>query len=99
MSEKSMYDILTDSDDLDNIVLCDADGKETEFEQIATVNLDDEIYCILCPLEDGKPTDEGYVFSFTQKDGKELLTLVEDENKYNEVFARYEEAIGSDSEH
>jgi len=95
MNEKSMYDILTDADDVGNIVLSDG-NMETEFEQIATIGLNDGIYCILCPLENGEPTDEGYVFVFNQRDGKELLTLVEDDKKIDEVFAEYEKACPSD---
>ncbi len=92
MSEtKSIFDILNDPDDIENVVLDDDDGNETEFEQIATIDLDGEMYCILCPVEDGAASDEGWVFRLAAEDDKELLELVDNEETIDKVFEKYNE--------
>lgn len=91
MSEKTIYDILADPNDTDNVVLTDIDGEETEFEQIATIVLEDETYCILSPLdENGVASDEGWVFCLKDSEEQQLLELVTDEEIIDKVFGEYE---------
>lgn len=89
MEEKTIFEILSDENDLDNIVLADESGAETEFEQEATLTLDGKTYCILCPLdESGSASQIGYVF-FVDADA-DLLQLVSDEATIDAVFALYD---------
>ena len=88
--EKSLLDILTDENDSGNFVLEDEDGVETEFEQIATIPLNDEVYCILRPLNVPDlqlDEDEALVFKLT--DDESSLAIVEDEGLAQLVFEEY----------
>ncbi len=89
--EKSIFDIITDSEDNGNVVLCDESGVETEFEQEATLDIDDKIYCILCPLdEEGNVSEEGYVFKL-DPENHDLLELVADDETIDKAFELYEQ--------
>lgn len=88
--EKSIFDILTDEEDSGNIVLEDEDGNEVEFEQIATIPLDEELYCILRPLNVPEMAeDEAVVFLLEGDDETEMLSVVEDEDTAARVFDEY----------
>ena len=87
--EKSLLEILTDESDTGNFVLQGDDGVETEFEQIATIPLEEEVYCILRPLnmpEIQLDEDEALVFKLEEGDS---LSLVEDEGLAQLVFEEY----------
>ncbi len=89
MQEKSIFEILTDENDTDNIVLENEDGEETEFEQIALIPLGDRVYCILRPLGiEGIAEDEAFVFELTDDDG-EGLEVVTDDDISEKVFEEY----------
>lgn len=90
MNEKSIYEIITDGNDLDNVVLADEQGNETEFEQVATLATDKGMFCILCPLDEkGAASDEGVVFRLDAQNC-DSLELVTDEQTIDDVFALYE---------
>lgn len=88
--EKSLLEILTDENDVENFVLQGEDGTETEFEQIATIPLENEVYCILRPLnapECSLEEDEALVFKLEEDDAS--LSVVEDEGLAQLVFDEY----------
>ena len=88
--EKSLLEILTDENDTGNFVLQGDDGVETEFEQIATIPMDDDLYCILRPLNVAElqlDEDEALVFKLEQDEIS--LSLVEDEGLAQLVFEEY----------
>lgn len=88
--EKSVFEILTDENDTDNIVLQNEDGEETEFEQIATIPLGDGVYCILRPLGvEGVADDEAFVFELQDDDETESLEVVTDDELSAKVFEEY----------
>lgn len=87
--EKSLMEILTDEENSDNLVLQDADGIETEFEQIATIELNGDAYCILHPVNSADfqmDEEEALVFKLEEDDS---LTIVEDEGLAQLVFEEY----------
>lgn len=87
---KSIFEILTDENDVDNIVLQNEDGEETEFEQIATIPLGDGVYCILHPLDiEGVAEDEAFVFELKDDDEMESLEAVTDGELSAKVFEEY----------
>jgi len=90
MSEKSVFEILTDEKDTDNIVLQNEDGEETEFEQIAVIPWGDGVYCILRPLGiEGVAEDEAFVFQLKDDNETESLEVVTDDKLAAKVFEEY----------
>ena len=91
MAEKSLFEILLDENDSDNVVLLDEDGKEIEFEQVAVIPLGDKVYCILNPLNmPDVREDEAVVFEMSNaEDDSENLQLVSDEKTVTQVFEEY----------
>lgn len=90
MQEKSIFEILTDEKDAENIVLQNEEGEDTEFEQIATIPLDDKLYCILRPLNvPDVGEDEAFVFELSDDDETESLEVVTDDDISARVFDEY----------
>ena len=91
MQEKSVFEILTDENDTENIVLANEEGEEVEFEQIATIPLGDNVYCILRPINmDGIAEDEAFVFELKESDNDaENLQVVTDDETCAKVFDEY----------
>lgn len=74
------------------IVLQDEDGKEVEFNHIATLDYNDEWYIYLQPveLEDDMEDDEMFIFKIEEdKDGNDLFTPVEDEDLLQKLYDEY----------
>ena len=75
--------------------MIDENNRETEFEVVATLELNDTEYSILLPL-DGE-TEEGLVFKIVEEDGEEVLRYVEDSREIDMVAKAYEELIEKDN--
>lgn len=82
------------------LVLATDNGQEVEFEQIATIPLDGQVYTILLPLKpfEGFDCCEGLVFVHQQANGQDRLAIVTDEDIIDGVFEIYnqlfDEAFG-----
>ena len=100
--EKTLFEILTDENDTENFVLQDQSGAETEFEQIATIPMQEEIYCILRPLNLPEGVhfeeDEAIVFKLENAGGEDNLVPVEDEGLAQLVFEEYYKLCDSEEE-
>ena len=76
----------------ENVVsLLDENGKETEFEVIATLEVNESEYAILLPL-DGD-SEEAFIFKMVQEDGEYVLECVEDDEEFDAVAAAYDEIM------
>ena len=77
--------------DNDVIVLEGIDGEEIEFSCVATINLDNNIYMILQPVEllEGMEEDEAIVFSVTYEGDTENYSIVLDDELIDRVFEEY----------
>lgn len=89
---------------MDLIVLYDEEGNETEFEIIATLEVNDIEYAILLPTDEdeaelqSEEVDEVYVLRIEQdENGDDVLVGIEDEDELNEVIEAYEELIQEES--
>ncbi len=89
---------------MDLIVLYDEEGNETEFEIIATLEVNDIEYAILLPTDEDEAelqsdeVDEVYVLRIEQdENGDDVLVGIEDEDELNEVIEAYEELIQEES--
>jgi len=91
------------NEDMDLIVLYDEDGNETEFEVIATLELDDNEYAILLPSDadidpESEEVDEVYILRMEKdENGEDVLVGIEDEEELNDVINAYEELIKDES--
>lgn len=93
--EVSPIDMLFDENNTENIVLYDEENKETEFEQIAIIPLDEKIYAILRPIDEENPLpeDEAVVFTIEEVDDEEVLIPEYDDEIIDKVFEKYYELL------
>ena len=91
----SEIDKLYDTENTDNLVLYDENNKKTEFEQVAIIPLEEDVYAILKPVGDftGVEEDEALVFKIQEIDEEECLVIVEDETVVDQVFNAYYELL------
>ena len=87
-----IIDALFDEENAENITLYDEDGKAVEFEQIAVIPLQEQMYVILCPVDAeaiGLGEDEAVVFAVIESDGEAQLEVVQEDEIIDAVFAEY----------
>lgn len=85
----------TMEEELDNIiVLNDENGEEVQFEFLDLIDLDDEEYVVLLPVEESED-EEGEVVILkvedTENEEEESYVSVEDEEVLNKVFEIFKE--------
>ena len=88
---ESVIDKIFDENNEENIILYDENDKPVEFEQVAVIPLDGNIYVILKPVEEffGLEQDEAIVFVIEEIDDSEALVIVDDLDVANAVFDEY----------
>ena len=98
--ERSQIELLLDENNTENLKLYDENNKETEFEQVAIIPLDEKIYVILKPITkiEGVADDEGLVFVIEEIDDEDMLVLVDDDEIINKVFDVYYQLLKEDEE-
>lgn len=82
----------------DNIVvLTDDEGKEVEFEHIDTIEIEDDCYVILLPVED---EEEGVVILkfATDSNGDEILVGVDNDEEAETVLRQYETMLDEEDD-
>ena len=97
--EKNAIERLLDDNDLGTIVLFDENDKEVEFEQIAIIPYEDEVYAILKPVKEmeGVAEDEAIVFLLdADDDSDDVLSVVEDDAIIDAVFDAYYKLLDED---
>ena len=81
----TIFDTILDPDNTDNIVLADPEtGEQQEFEQIAVIPLDDEIYVMLHPVDE---EDSAYILRLDQEE--DALVYEENEDVLHRVYDIY----------
>ncbi len=79
------------------IVLTDDEGKEVEFEHIDTIEMNDEYYVLLLPVED--PEGGVVILKFENDDADcEVLVGVDDDAEAQSVLDKYAELCEQDEE-
>jgi len=97
--EKNAIERLLDENDLGTIVLFDENDKEVEFEQIAIIPYENEVYAILKPVKEmeGVAEDEAIVFLLdADDDSDDVLSVVEDDAVIDAVFDAYYKLLDED---
>lgn len=74
------------------ISLTDENGVETEFEVIATLEIDETEYAILLPLDE-EEANEALVFKIVRENGEEILEYVDNDEEINMVAQAYDELL------
>lgn len=83
----------------DTIVLTDDDGNENEFEYITTIEMDDNEYVILLPVESEENTDEVVILRVEpMDDGEDALVSLEDEQELQRVFEEFKKRMEEEYE-
>ncbi len=90
----------------DIVILVDENGDEVEFEHIDTIDMNDNEYVVLAPLEeeDEDQEDEEVIILKVEhnEDGEDSFVTIEDDDELEEVFnefqSRMEEEFGSDDD-
>ncbi len=91
----------------DIVVLIDENGEEVEFEHIDTIEMNDNEYVVLAPLDedqdDDREEEEIIILKVEHNEnGEDSFVTIEDDDELDEVFnefqTRMEEEFGSDDE-
>lgn len=78
------------------LVLTDDAGKETQFEVITVLEVDDNEYYVVCPVDSNEDDDEAMVLKLdVNEDKEEVLTTVEDDDEFEKVAQAYDEWVDS----
>ena len=85
-----------EGEELDNIItLNDEDGNEVKFEFLDLIELEDEQYVVLLPVEEASEDEIGEVVILkvepTESEEEESYVGVEDEEILNKVFEIFKE--------
>ncbi len=90
-------------EELDNIVILnDEEGHEVKFEFLDLIELDEEEYVVLLPVDEEGEEDEGEVVILKVEDtddeesDEESYVSVEDEEVLNKVFEIFKEKFKND---
>jgi uncharacterized protein YrzB (UPF0473 family) len=86
-----MAEELFDSTEL--ITLTDEDGVETEFEVVASLEMNGTLYYALRPVEDN---DEGACVILKlekDEDGEDILSTIDDDDEYETVADAFEDLL------
>jgi len=82
---------MSENEELDNIVvLTDDEGKDIEFEWLDTVEMGEEQYIVLLPIED-EEAEEVVILKMEADEEQENFIPVEDEEELNNVYDLFKE--------
>ncbi len=77
----------------DVVVLMDEEGQETQFEYLDTVEMGDNEYVVLLPVEDGENANEVEEVLILRVDqdenGDDVFSSIDDESELNRVFEQF----------
>ncbi len=79
------------------VILTDDEGKEVEFEHIDTIEMNDECYVLLLPVEE--PDDGVVILKFeTDDEGDEILVGVDNDEEAMAVLKKYDESVNEEDD-
>jgi len=95
MTVKNPIEQILDENNLDNIVLYDAENKPIEFEQVALIPLERTglLYAILIPVTPMQGVEEGEGVLFVIDEQKGDLDIERDEQTIDEVLTIYQKLV------
>ena len=87
--KKNPFLALLDENNNDNIIFTNDMGENIEFEQIALINLNDEKFAILHPVNLGFDDDEVLIYSIYSDNNNYELNEVVDDSLKEEIYSEY----------
>lgn len=87
--KKNPFLQLLDENNNENIIFTNDLGERVEFEQVALINLEDEKYAILHPVNLGFADDEVIIYSIYSDDNNYELNEVIDDDLKEEIYQEY----------
>lgn len=78
------------SEEKNIVVLNDDEGREVEFEHITTIEMNDECYVILLPVEE--PDDGVVILKLEVDENDEEILVVVDDEEATAVLKKYDES-------
>lgn len=87
--KKDPFQMLLDENNHDNIIFYDESGNKLEFEQVALINLEQEQFAILHPVNMGYQDDEVIAYSITVEGNNYELLEVEDDDLLECIYNEY----------
>ncbi|MBQ9510499.1 MAG: DUF1292 domain-containing protein [Clostridia bacterium] len=78
------------------ITLTDETGHESDFEIIATREIDGVTYVALYPLEDNEAGEYVLLKIEDDENGEEMLVTIDDDDEYDKIADIFEDEVFSD---
>ena len=70
----------------------DEDGNKVDFEAVAKIYLEEQVYLLLSPLDE--KSEDMFAFRIdVNEDGNEELNLVEDDKEFEEIKKEYKKLL------
>lgn len=87
----SVFDMIYDENNNQDIVLYNEKNEPVDFEQIAFIPLEERDFVILRPVKpfEGLGEDEALVFEMVEENDEQNLVMVVDDEQIDLVFAEY----------
>ena len=84
--EKTAVEIILDENNEENVTLSYGDNEEVEFEQVAVVELDDDVYAVLHPVDEIEGINPDEILVFKIDVNTKDIELIDDEDIIDEVL-------------
>lgn len=93
--KKNEIEKLLDENDNSNLVFYNDNKEKIEFEQVALINIDNENYAILHPVNLGYQDDEVIAYSIKIDNLNYELLEVEDDDLLDKIYNEYQKLYKS----
>jgi uncharacterized protein YrzB (UPF0473 family) len=80
------------AEDREVLVISDDHGNETEYEVVATFEIEGKAYVVVAPFDD-EESDEGFVFRFEEEGDELILYTIEDEEEFRLVEETFNQIV------
>ncbi len=78
------------------ITLTDEDGVETDFEVVASLEINGEIYYALMPVENNENGECVILKLEKDENGEDILSTIDDDDEYDRVADAFEDVFFSE---
>ena len=81
--------------EIERFTLTDEEGNESEFEMLASLEIEGKTYVALSPVEDNDSDEAEYVILRvdTDEDGTEVLVTIDDDDEFDRVADEFGDAF------
>ena len=85
--------------DTEIITLTDEEGNEIDFEIIASLEIDGQIYYALMPVADNENGDCVLLKLEKDENGEDILSTIDDDDEYEKVADAFDDEVFSEIEY